>query len=214
MDRFFNPDSPLYRFLSRLGDLILLNILFILTSIPVITIGASLSALLSITIKGVRREDSYIARSYFSALKENFCKATILWLLLAAVWLILGIDVFILAKGIGFFVFFGGVCGVIWLLITVYALALQARFENSIRNTIFNSLVAGMRFLPQTIGILGILMFCPVLMIFLAVFSPTLLGWFCSLFLFIGFSGIAWCSSFLYRKVFDQMQKIEQNSHN
>lgn len=212
MDRFFNQDSPLYRFLNRLGDLILLNLLFIVTSIPLVTIGASLSALYTVTLKGVRKEDSYIVRSYFAAFKENFKKATCLWLLLAAVWLVLGIDVFVIAKRNGPLVFMGGVFGVIWLLITIYAFALQARFENSVRNTILNSLVAGVKFLPYTIQILGILVFSPILMVLLAVFSPTLLGWFCSLFLFIGFSGVAWCSSFLYRKVFDRLMEFDQSA--
>ncbi len=212
MDRFFNQDSPLSRFLNRLGDLILLNVLFILTSLPLVTIGASLAALYSVTLKGVRKEDSYIVRSYFAAFKENFGKATILWLLLVAVWLVLGIDVFVIAKESSPLVFMGGVFGVIWLLITIYAFALQARFENSVQNTILNSLVAGVKFLPYTIQILGILAMAPVLAALLAVFSPTLLGWFCSLFVFVGFSGIAWCSSFLYRKVFDKLQEFEQSA--
>lgn len=212
MDRFFNQDSPLSRFLNRLGDLILLNVLFILTSLPLVTIGASLAALYSVTLKGVRKEDSYIVHSYFAAFKENFGKATILWLLLVAVWLVLGIDVFVIAKESSPLVFMGGVFGVIWLLITIYAFALQARFENSVQNTILNSLVAGVKFLPYTIQILGILAMAPVLAALLAVFSPTLLGWFCSLFVFVGFSGIAWCSSFLYRKVFDKLQEFEQSA--
>ena len=212
MDRFFNQDSPLSRFLNRLGDLILLNVLFILTSLPLVTIGASLAALYSVTLKGVRKEDSYIVRSYFAAFKENFGKATILWLLLVAVWLVLGIDVFVIAKESSPLVFMGGVFGVIWLLITIYAFALQARFENSVQNTILNSLVAWVKFLPYTIQILGILAMAPVLAALLAVFSPTLLGWFCSLFVFVGFSGIAWCSSFLYRKVFDKLQEFEQSA--
>ena len=74
MELIFNQDGWLYRGLNRLWDLIVLNILFFLTSIPIVTVGASLSALYTVTLKGVRKEDSYIVRSYFAAFRENFKK--------------------------------------------------------------------------------------------------------------------------------------------
>ena len=85
--------------------------------------------------KRVRKEDSYIVRSYFAAFRENFKNATLMWLLLLAVWLVWGTDVFILGKNHSLLVFLGRIFGTIWLLITLYAFALQAWFENSLRNT-------------------------------------------------------------------------------
>ena len=88
----------LFRFLDRLWDLIVLNVLFIITCIPLFTVGAAISALYTVTMKGVRKEDSYIVRSYLSAFKENFKKSTILWLLMIAVWGVLLIDIFVIGK--------------------------------------------------------------------------------------------------------------------
>ncbi|NSG23771.1 YesL family protein, partial [Blautia wexlerae] len=82
MERFLGQEGWLFRFLDRLWDLIVLNVLFIITCIPLFTVGAAISALYTVTMKGVRKEDSYIVRSYLSAFKENFKKSTILWLLM------------------------------------------------------------------------------------------------------------------------------------
>ena len=47
--KFFNYDSPIMQFLTRLTDLFILNFLFLICSIPIITIGASATALYSVT---------------------------------------------------------------------------------------------------------------------------------------------------------------------
>ena len=62
---------------SRIVDLLLLNFLFVITSLPVLTLGASLTALFSVSLKLVRNEESYVSRDYFRAFKKNFCQATV-----------------------------------------------------------------------------------------------------------------------------------------
>ena len=74
------------RYLNRFADLMILNLLFLLTSIPIFTIGASLTALYSVCFHlGTDREGSTF-RDYFAAFKENFRQATALFLLLL-LWL-------------------------------------------------------------------------------------------------------------------------------
>lgn len=213
MEGWFGEGGWLYRFLSRLWDLIVLNILFLVTSIPLVTIGASTAALYTVTLKAVKKEESYIAKSYLKAWKENFGKATLIFLLLAAVFAVLGVDIFVLGKNSGFLgsamVLAGGLFGILWLLAAVYALPLQARFENSIPNTLLNGLLVAVKFFPSTIQIVGILAVTPVLAVLLSIFSPTLLGWFCSLYLFAGFSGVAYLTSLVYRRVFDRLEQRE-----
>lgn len=53
-------DGPVYHFLSRVVELILLNIVFILFSLPIVTIGASVTAMFSITLKMVSEEGGLI----------------------------------------------------------------------------------------------------------------------------------------------------------
>ena len=207
MERFFNQEGWLYRFLNRLWDLIVLNVLFILTCIPIITIGASICALYTVTMKGVRKEDSYIASSYFKAFKENFKKGTGIWLLLLAVWSVLLVDIFLVGKDNSVLVAMGGAFGIFWLLITLYVFQLQARFENSVQNTLLNSFLLAVKNWLSTLQLAGITAMVPALIVFLAVASQAALGWFCSLFVFVGFSAIAWFKSFVYRNVFDTIEE-------
>ena len=80
MSKLFRMDSPLMRFLTKIADLMVLNILFCVTSIPLITIGASWTALYSVTLKMVRDEEGSVSRSYFRSFRQNFRQATLLWL--------------------------------------------------------------------------------------------------------------------------------------
>ena len=65
LQNLFNYDNPVWRFIGKFGDLIVLNILWIITSIPIVTIGASTTAMYYVTLKLVRDEDGYTIRSYF-----------------------------------------------------------------------------------------------------------------------------------------------------
>ena len=125
MERFLGQEGWLFRFLDRLWDLIVLNVLFIITCIPLFTVGAAISALYTVTMKGVRKEDSYIVRSYLSAFKENFKKSTILWLLMIAVWGVLLIDIFVIGKNNSALIAMGGCLRIqyrIHFLIVLYLL--------------------------------------------------------------------------------------------
>ena len=79
--KFFSVDSPLYRFLSKLLDVIRLNFLWILFSIPLVTIGASTVAALSVALKMADDEEGYIGRSFLKAFRENWKQGTVLGLI-------------------------------------------------------------------------------------------------------------------------------------
>ena len=70
MDRIFNMDNKFFTFMSRVADLIILNLLFLLCCIPIVTIGPAITAMYYVTMKMVRNEESYIARSSLNPLKR------------------------------------------------------------------------------------------------------------------------------------------------
>lgn len=72
MNRFFAADSKLMLFLSRLFDILILSMLFLLCCIPVITIGLALCALYYATRKVVIRREGYLIREFFHCIRENF----------------------------------------------------------------------------------------------------------------------------------------------
>ncbi len=77
---FLSLDSPVGKFIARLFDLAILNILFLVTSIPIITIGSSITALYQVMLRVVKDEEGNIAKDYWNAWKENFKKAFLCFL--------------------------------------------------------------------------------------------------------------------------------------
>ena len=75
----FDADGRLARFLNALGNLIVLNILTLICSLPIITIGTSMTALYTMTMRMARNEESSIIRGYFRAFHNNFKQSTIFW---------------------------------------------------------------------------------------------------------------------------------------
>ena len=87
--------------MGRVADLILLNILCILCCIPIVTAGASITALYYVTLKMARDEESYIIRSFFRSFKQNFKQATIINVILLLTGAVLFIDLRIAKCGSG-----------------------------------------------------------------------------------------------------------------
>ena len=140
----FKLDSPLMNFLSKVADIMILNVLFIIFSIPIVTIGASFSAAYYMGFKMVKNEETYIVRGFWKAFKENFKQATIMWIVILLVSGLLGLDYRIMYQS--------GIVFPDWIKIAVMAVTfvlllglsfvfpLQARFVNSIKNTVKNHL--------------------------------------------------------------------------
>ena len=60
LERMFNYENPVWQFMNRVADLLILNLMFLIFSLPIITIGASYTALTYVTVKIVRKEDTYV----------------------------------------------------------------------------------------------------------------------------------------------------------
>ncbi len=93
MDRFFNMDNKFFTFMSRVADLIILNILCIVCCIPIVTIGPSISAMFYVTMKMVRNEESYIVRGFFKSFKQNLKQGIVINLIMLAAGVLLAIDI-------------------------------------------------------------------------------------------------------------------------
>lgn len=88
------PGIRLSRALSRLFDLMLLNLLWIVFTLLVITAGAATTALCSVMFKIAEKKEGYIVRDFFRAFSQKFRQSTAIWLLLAAAGVILGSNIF------------------------------------------------------------------------------------------------------------------------
>lgn len=156
----FSPDSKFFNFMSKLGDFVVLNILFIITCIPVFTIGASFCALYTVCKKRLADEESYIIRGYLAIWKENFKNATIMWVFFL-VWLPILLSLTNLAtKHLNNVILFSFCLLIIlWYIFSMlYAFPLQASFINTPFRIILNSFLTAMAHLPYTIVLFAVTM--------------------------------------------------------
>lgn len=156
----FSPDSKFFNFMSKLGDFVVLNILFIITCIPVFTIGASFCALYTVCKKRLADEESYIIRGYLAIWKENFKNATIMWVFFL-VWLPILLSLTNLAtKHLNNVILFSFCLLIIlWYIFSMlYAFPLQASFINTPFRIIRNSFLTAMAHLPYTIVLFAVTM--------------------------------------------------------
>lgn len=194
----FRYDSPLFEFLNTLASFIGLNVLFLITCLPVVTIGPALTALYTVTMQEARREHGYFFSTYLKAFRSSFgrsCVAFLLYLAAAAVlifnvtfWAALGT---IPANLILLLMMFAVVITVISFL---YTFPLLARFDGTLKQIIRNSFPIAMAHRKYTLALLAIqaatvaaCLVIPQAKIFMVL---------------LGFSFLAYCNSFLFVRVF------------
>lgn len=213
MGRLFDMDNKFFTFMSRVADLCILNVLCIIFCIPVITAGASITAMFYVTMKMVRNEEAYIVKGFFKSFKENFKQATVINLILIVVGVILYLDMHVAkampgSAGQIFHVIFVAFA-IVYFVLTLYVYPVLARFYNSTGNTIKNALLMSIRHLPYTV-VMVLIELCPLLLLFVKSFrlQSTLF----ILFLMVGFGLIAYCNSFFLAKIFDNYMPENGNA--
>ena len=204
MGHFFSMDNKFFTFMGRIADLCILNIICLICCIPIVTAGASITAMYYVTLKMVRNEEAYIVRSFFKSFKENFKQATVINLILIVVGVILYLDMHVAkampgSAGQIFHVIFAAFA-IVYFVLTLYVYPVLARFYNSTGNTIKNALLMSIRHLPYTV-VMVLIELCPLLLLLVRSFrvQSTLF----ILFLIMGVGLIAYCNSFFLAKIFD-----------
>ncbi|RKI81066.1 DUF624 domain-containing protein [bacterium 0.1xD8-71] len=178
MAKLFSYDNPVWRLMGRVADVFLLSVLWAVCSLPVITIGASTSALYYVALKMARSHEGYLVRSYLKAFRENLGQATVLWMMLLAVGLFLGADMYWVygmetgAAGMLFWVLF--VLTVVYLFVAVMVFPLEARVQAGTGKIFFLAFMIGMKNFSWVllmlvtavcIAALGVLVFWPILFV-------------------------------------------------
>lgn len=195
-------DNRFWQFMAKAADFIALNLLFTVTCLPVITIGTSLSALYSVTIKEADTESAYLIKGYLSAWKRNFKEATPVWLLhLGLIFLFLFSFRFWYSLKTGLSALICTVlaaASLVLVLSIVYTYPLIARYKNTRHQTLKNSILIPLSNPIPTVKILAILVFAVTMNYFL---RPLRI-----LTLLTGFSFTAYCCSFVFLKLFHHLE--------
>ena len=210
MGRFFSLDSPLMTFLSKVADLMILNIITLFLCIPVITAGDAMTALYYMTIKMVREEECYVVRGYFKSFKENFKQATVIWVLAVLVFLVLVGDFSIIRSGV---LSFGRVMTILLIIVSViyvftmlYVFPVLSRFDNTVKNTIRNAFLMSILNLPRTVLMVIINLLPAALFLLIPRSMPFVI--------LFGFSVPAYLCSTQFVKIFRRFEPEEENAGN
>lgn len=200
--RLFNYDSPLMQALGKMADLLWLNVLTLICCIPIVTIGASLTAMNYVALKMARNEECYIAKDFFKSFGRNFKQATVIWLLLFLLILVLAGDFYIISNSD---ITFGNV---IRIVITVFAVVLLftaihvfpvlAKFDNTVRNTVKNAFFMSILQFPKTLLMIVFYILPPVVLVFFTEIAPIPV--------LFGLSVPAWLSAKLYSGFFRKLE--------
>ncbi|MFR0909658.1 YesL family protein [Eubacterium sp.] len=199
----FGIDSKFYEVVSKIADLVVLNLLFVLFSLPIITMGASTTALYGVTKKMAENREGYIFRNFFQLFKENFRQSTVMWIILLVAAMIPTVDLYIInslektvittaLKGLML------VTALTVLLVFLYAMALQSTFENTIKNTLKNAFLMGIGYFPWTLLILLITLLPIILIVLLGKTAGSVVY----VMLFVGFAVLAYLNSYIFNHIF------------
>lgn len=203
MEKLFGPDTPLMRFLSKLADLVILNILFLLSCLPVITVGAAWTALYYVALKMARNEEGGIIRPFFRSFRQNFRQATCLWLGAAAAAAVLALDYWILAAsafpGASLLKMVLLVTGMVLLMTVQYLFPLLAKFDSGLVQTVKNAFLLAIGHLPKTL----IMVFSVIGAGILTFYSGETLSMAIPVWLMLGFAILAFSNSLLLVRIFD-----------
>lgn len=201
MGSFFSPDSKFMQTMSRLADLVVLNLLFLVSCIPLFTIGAASTAMYTVCFQLGTEKESGIFRTYFRSFRENFKQSTVLFLILALLLLALFFDTLLLFSMTGWLRYgcvLTGFLLVLAVLMYSYAFPLLSQFANSTRQTLKNSLFLSLGYLPRSL-LIGALNVFPLALALLNLYTflQTAMMW-----AFLYFSAAAYFNSLLLKKVF------------
>lgn len=211
LDGILNMDNPLFRFVNRIADMIVLNVLFLLSCIPIVTIGPALTALYYVSINTWSRDDGYIFHMYKKSFKENFKQSILMWLILLVVGIVLSVDVWYwvsqwkLTGETGYkpLIVISVIMLALYVFVFTYIWPLQAKFSNTIMGTIKNAFAMAITHVPATLGIW---------LIFAAVaFAVYMVNIARVCVVVIGFSLIAYIQALIFRHVFKPYLGEEQH---
>ena len=196
----FNPENRFWRFMDKIADVFFLGILWFIFSIPLVTIGASTTAMYQFTLKQADDEEGHVLPSFWRAFRKNFLPATALWLILLAGGLFLAVDVWAcmnislppLVRVLCFGVL---IClSILYLMTALYVFPILSRFQLPFKRILPHAFISavGNLYVTMTVIVVHILFafLCNAVLILFPVFV----------------SLTAFVSSYFFRSVFVRYQ--------
>ena len=203
MRGIFGYDSTVVRGLTKIGDCICLSVLWIVFSLPVVTMGAASAALYKVVYDCLRKDEAGIWKKFWESFKENLKRSTILWLVAMLILAVLTVDVFVFRSiklsgdAMGNFYWAALIILGVALTWTVYLAAYSAKFNGKVREVLRLSFLL---MLYHPIKMLGV---------FLPLMAGAILVLLAPFMVFLAPAVVYWISSFSLEKVFLQHMRPE-----
>ena len=199
----FEEGSPFQRFLNKVADLLILNLITLVMCVPIITIGAALTAMHYVLLKMVRGEEGYIVKSFFHSFKREFGQATILWILFVALGALMASNMVLVLEGTGHYPIWLPssilVAAVLELIIMIYTFALLSRFDNSVYHTLLNAVTLTFSELPRSLAMAVITLTPAIAFLTTTVLLPLLV--------LFGLSVPGYACAMVYDPIFRKIEK-------
>lgn len=205
LNRIFDMNNPVMRALGAICDLLVLNLLTVLCSLPVVTAGAALAALYDVLLRIVRGEDAGVVLPYFRALRSNLKQGVLLGLIFELAAVVLYVD-YRVAERLPMLRVPVVAAAMIVGAVALYAFALQARYVNPVRVTLKNAASLSIAYFPRTLGLLvftvGLWLVC---LRFFTVALPVLL--------MFGLSLPAYIGALLFQDIFNTLESENEEEN-
>lgn len=206
MNNLFNPDNKFFTSMGKVADFMILNFICIICCLPIITAGASITAMYYMTLKMARNEETYIVKGFFHSFRENLKQSTIIHVIMLLIGIILAFDFYFtrIMRGQGTFytvltyVFMLGI--IVYLMVLTYIYPVLAKFYNSVKQTFRNALLMSIRHLPSTILMIAITASPVILMLVVGPSFPYVMMFYC----LMGFAVMSYINSLFLVKIFDR----------
>lgn len=201
---FFEPDGVFARASDLVLQLLLVNVLFLVCSLPVVTLGISATAASAVLLRIQRGEDRHVVRQFFAAFRDNWKCAGLTWLVLLLALAVCLCDLYVALALNSFLWKVVAVAGLnVVGLVCVFLFPLQARYENTCRNHLRNAVVLGIAHLPRLL-LIWLLWMVPTVLTFWTVqsFYSLLIIW-----LLLGFSSLQYVTLRILRPVFRSLEE-------
>lgn len=215
MGKLFRLDNPLFDKLSILADLVIVNLLFILCSIPVVTMGAAFAGLQKVCMDKAMDDEETVIGPFFKAFKENFKQTTIaffsyLVINLVILWYFFYVPQ--LVSGIQLNIVYGAAAILMVIVngVWVYLLPLIVRYDNKLNEHLKNAVMLSIAFLPKTLVLVAFALIPLGMALFsVEIFIKTFIFW-----ILIGFSLIRFISCIIIKPVIKCLERNEEDDNN
>lgn len=209
MRKFFSPDSIAMRFLTLLCNLMYINLLFIIFSLPLFTMGAAFSAMYSTLFKMLHGDDPFIGKTFVKAFKSSFKQATTMWLPIAIfeTLFVIGIYItlFILDPMYNMLQYPLSISFFLLLCISNYIFPQIALFNQTNSVTLKNAVLLAISNFPTTLFMIVV----PVILYLIGGLSGKNTVMVFSILMFIGIAAIAYYNAALLRRIFNKLMGEE-----